>query len=410
MFDNKKILTLAEDFKALGLIREENKNNVEKKDNLQENQRKVINNKNVNISKKRLEEQQLRNKKIKLFRAKKLALLKAKKIAESKKVAKPKVENTKTALENLQDIEKRLKTNLPFEEMIKAFQNVVSVSHLASKKFTKLAEQDDVTYDGDKQDSTGKEAGKTKLDINDKEGNVGFSADDEQNNDVETGEVDTVTDKYAGQPAHIDPDTQQVKIAEQDDELNLGQDDELDLEQDDLMLDEPGMDELDLDAEPSDDIDLAMSDMGPELEPDMDIEPELDMGPEIDLDTDSEMGNELEPELDMEPELDVEPELDMEPEIDLDTDLEVDNEIEMDDEEEEELPLENKRIRKSTYIAELKNIRKEAEDILQKIKKHAISPQDAEGILKDIVMRLGGAVGDLADMSQFSGSDKESAV
>ena len=50
------------------------------------------------------------------------------------------------------------------------------------------------------------------------------------------------------------------------------------------------------------------------------------------------------------------------------------------------------------------------EDIMDKIRKSAISPQDAEAVLKDIVVRLGGAVGDLTDMAAFAATDQSKSM
>ena len=246
MFENKKISTLAEDFKTVGLI----KGSEKEEKNLQEEKSKKI----ADVKKRRIAEakqRKLAERKKKLAESKvnkkkqfaeqkrkRIALVKAKKLAESKKAkTKVKAEGKKTALENLMDIESRLKTSASFEEIMKAFENVSRVSNLALKKYQKLSEQDadkeggrdaaDRTDAKSSYNTIGDEgAGLDAKDL-EKEGDVKHDKDDEQESKGgEPGEIDTTTGKYVGKDSQGEvPD--KVKIAEMD-ELDSDEDEDED--------------------------------------------------------------------------------------------------------------------------------------------------------------------------------------
>lgn len=446
-FQKQKIKSLAEDLEVIGLI---------KRERTTEKDTKVIAEKNddkKDDKKKKIQEAKkkaLIAKKRKLLEAKKLAIrkAKAKKIAESKKrTTKPSVKkeskNVSNSLKDLVALEQKLNTNVNVSELMKAFEHIMKISEMAAKKFKKLSEEEAADYN--KNDNTDRsQAGKdippeykNMVDGKTKEGNVGTDKEDEQEgNQKETGTVDTITGKEAGKPAHQDPQAQKVKIAEMDE---YEDDDESVEEQDDIYNDDEDMsemeneldmdeqdDELDMsDMEGEDDVDMAAmgDEMGMEDEIGMDdpmSDEDLGGDEEMAMDNEMGMGDEFGAEDDMgieepagmEGPMGDEGEMgdmdDMMPADDDEMINDMDDEMGGEEDEEElepEMGMESKKFRKA-YMSELKDIRVEAEDIMNKIRKHAISPQDAEGVLKDIVVRLGGAVGDLSDMNQFAATDK----
>lgn len=388
---NKKINSLQEDFETLGLIRakKEVANTISENDLAAQRKAKNAQNGKQKIAK----------------------------VAESKSV-----DSTKKELQKLAAIESKIKNESSLKDIMSAFNNISEISKLAIGKFKRLSEQDladkghdAATYDGNKGSTDKKEAGKDTLDTNlEKEGNVGYDKDDEQNGSLKsTGEVPTVTDKYAGKPAHKDSDAQDVKIVESDE--NEDEKDEIETEQDELDINLNQEDEI---SDQELDIEMDEVPVG-----DSDIEKELGVEEdELNLDDiDSEMNKDVELDVD-----DIEPsdEIDMEVGMDSNDVGDIENGVEggtedeieppmagMDDEEEEQnAEMESVRVNKADYISELKQIKKEAEDVMAKIRKHAITPQDAESLLKDVVMRLGGAVNDLASMEKYGKSEKETAV
>jgi predicted house-cleaning NTP pyrophosphatase (Maf/HAM1 superfamily) len=402
MYVTNKITTLAEDFQALGLIRTEAK--VEQKEVK----------KPTFTAKQIAERRALIEKKKRLVENKKKAPVVAqkKKVVEQKKIVKKAANSTQESLNNLQSLEQKLRTNTSMEQLIKAYENVSKVSSLAMRKFKKLSEEEAADYN--KSDSTDKpQAGKglpaeynDMIDGQDHEGNVGHSDADKQEGNVDsTGEVDTVSGKYAGQDKMIEPE--KVDIVENDE----------DLMSDEEMMADVDMGDEELDAELTDDEIMADDDMelGDEFEDEFaDEELPVDGDEEVMPEEDEIMPEEDELDTDLDDDDDVMPEED-ELMPDEDDALPAEDEIlpeedEKENEEEEEGEEKVTTESKKVYISELADIKKEAEDIMARIRKSAITPQDAEALLGDIVMRLGGAVGELGDMTKYNGGSEQSAV
>jgi hypothetical protein len=135
------------------------------------------------------------------------------------------------------------------------------------------------------------------------------------------------------------------------------------------------------DMDPSDnqewwvDVDSGESDSG-ECDDDMEVDDSDDM------------------EVDMGDDMSGEDELD----VSMDDEMGDDDEIELDFsvDDEEEMPMESKRVDLSYEMAKL---RTEAEDVLAKMKTSVLSPADAASIVKDMVIYLGGAMKAYIDLA-----------
>jgi hypothetical protein len=450
MFGDKRITTLAEDFKELGLIRgetvqEPKKTAMTESKNIDANRRQAL------IAKKKMIEQKRQSRLQKISEIKRARLQKRVQEQKLKTQATAKKESTGVAgsLQNLMAIEQRLKTSSSVSELLKAFENVSRVSSLAMYRFKKLAEAEALADKGqevkpDMNDKTDKpQAGKdvpdSYLDVlggEDIEGNVGHDKEDEQEGNVDkTKEVPTVTKKYAGKDATVTP--AEVDIVEgedvelgHEDGTEVGEEDDLDIvknyqegeEEEEPMATE---DELAMPSETPTDEDAEMGDTAEGDDTDF-TDDELDSLSDDELaELENELkateGEELPATLPVAAEDD-----EIEPDPSDPHEDEEDEPSETDEEDDEPTPtpepapqfvksVESKkaqvrkesRIAKKAYIAELADIKKEAVDIMQRIRKHAVTPQDAEAVLKDIVMRLGGAVGDLADMNKYAASGVE---
>jgi hypothetical protein len=456
MFGDKKITTLAEDFQVLGLIRQAapaQEAQVNKKAapvNNQTNQ-KLVEQKKALAAKKLVEEKRKAS-------LKKIAEIKHARLIKRVQEAKKKVQKEGTVsstLKNLMALEQKLKTTTAVGDLIKAFENVSKVSQLAMNRFRKLAEAEaladkgqEVTPDmNDKTDrpQAGKDVPASYKDVlggKDIEGDVGYDKEDEQEgNQEKTGEVDTVTGKYAGRDSTAD--AEEVDIVEGEEPGHEGGED---IETEDDEVDSIGKAYGEGEEETSGEDELPAT-----------TEDELAINPEQPSEEDAEMGDGVEDtddtdfsddELDslsdeeltaLEAELaapETEPKLKDEDETGPSTQPapggvipEEDDETEP-DEDDAVVPAattkesrlakiqreaaakkaalrKESKITKKAYISELADMKKEAEDVMARIRKNAITPQDAEALLKDIVMRLGGAVGDLADMSKYNGSGVE---